>query len=182
MAKSFQHEVPKARVNITLDVETGGAKKKLELPLKLLVMGDYSNGKSSGRIAERERVQIDRNNLESVLEDLSPSISYTVDNKLRDDDSEIKVDLKFDSFKSFHPEQVAKQVPALNNMLAMRNLLTDLKSNLLDNGKFRRELERVLQSQPELEGLMAELKELAPMTEDATAQPESNGEGDGDKA
>jgi type VI secretion system protein ImpB len=44
MAESFQNEVPKARVNIKLDLHTGGAQKKVELPLKLLVMGDYSNG------------------------------------------------------------------------------------------------------------------------------------------
>ena len=46
MADSFQKEIPKARINISLDVETGGAKKKIELPLKMLVMGDFSNSKN----------------------------------------------------------------------------------------------------------------------------------------
>ena len=45
MADSFQNEVPAARVNIKLDLHTGNAKKKVELPLKLLAVGDYSNGK-----------------------------------------------------------------------------------------------------------------------------------------
>ena len=44
MADSFQNEVPKARVNLKLDLHTGGASKKTELPLKLLVAGDFSNG------------------------------------------------------------------------------------------------------------------------------------------
>ena len=43
-SSSFQNEIPKARINIKLDLHTGGAQKKVELPLKLLVMGDYSNG------------------------------------------------------------------------------------------------------------------------------------------
>ena len=91
MSKSFQNEVPRSRVNITLDLETGGAKKKLELPLKLLVMGDYSNGQSEGRMAERERVRIDRNNINDVLKDMAPRVSYTVENKLREDGSEIAI-------------------------------------------------------------------------------------------
>src|ERR1700710_2716 len=47
MSESFQNEVPKARINIKLDLHTGGASKKVELPLKLLVMGDYSNGQNT---------------------------------------------------------------------------------------------------------------------------------------
>ncbi len=163
MSKSFQNEVPRARVNITLDLETGGAKKKLELPLKLLVMGDYSNGQAEGRLAERERVRIDRNNIDDVLKDMAPRVKYTVENQLREDGSEIEVDLAFDSFKSFKPEAVAQSIPQLNDMLAMRSLLKDLKSNLLDNSKFRRELERIVKNQPELESLMGQLESLVPL-------------------
>lgn len=44
---SFQSEIPKARINLKLDLHTGGASKKTELPLKLLVAGDFSNGQES---------------------------------------------------------------------------------------------------------------------------------------
>lgn len=44
MSNSYQSEIPKARVNIKLDLHVGGAQKKVELPLKLMVVGDYSNG------------------------------------------------------------------------------------------------------------------------------------------
>ena len=43
MGNSFQNEVPKSRVNLQLDLHTGGAGKKSELPLKLLAVGDFSN-------------------------------------------------------------------------------------------------------------------------------------------
>lgn len=162
MADSFQNEIPKARVNITLDVETGGARKKLELPLKMLALGDFSGGKTKGRVADRERININKENLEQVLKDFSPETKFSVDNAIKNDGSEIGINLKFDNFKAFTPEQVAKQVPELDNLLAMRNLLKDLKSNLLDNGQFRRELERIIKNQPELEGLKAELDKLAP--------------------
>ena len=60
MADSFQNEVPKARINLKLDLHTGGASKKMELPLKLLVTGDFSNGQESATISEREKINIDR--------------------------------------------------------------------------------------------------------------------------
>ena len=175
MAKSFQHEVPRSRVNITLDLETGGAKKKLELPLKLLAVGDYSNGQGTGRVAERERIKIDKHNFESVLGDLKPRVRYLVDNCLRDDGSEMQVDLAFDGMRAFSPEQVAKKVPEINDMLAMRNLLKDLKSNLLDNGKFRRELERIIQTEPELGALMEELRRVAPISDESARSGQADG-------
>ena len=173
MADSFQNEIPKARVNITLDVETGGARKKLELPLKMLALGDFSGGKTKGRVADRERININKENLEQVLSDFSPETKFTVDNVIKNDGTEIGVNLKFDNFKQFNPEQVAKQVPELDNLLSMRNLLKDLKSNLLDHGKFRRELEKIVQNQPELEGLKAELDKLAPKEEASAEEAES---------
>ncbi len=160
MADSFQKEIPKARINISLDVETGGAKKKLDLPLKMLVMGDFSNGKTQGRIADRERIDINKNNFKSVMADMAPKVKYQVPNLLKNDGSEIDVELKFDSMGAFKPEQVANQIPELHSMMAMRNLLKDLKSNVLDNAKFRKELEKIVNSQPELEGLREELEKV----------------------
>ena len=57
MSNSYQNEIPKARVNIKLDVHTGGAARKMELPLKLLVTGDFSNGQEDRVISEREKVR-----------------------------------------------------------------------------------------------------------------------------
>lgn len=48
---SFQSEIPKARINLKLDLHTGGASKKTELPLKLLVAGDFSNGQESAPLS-----------------------------------------------------------------------------------------------------------------------------------
>ncbi|OOG23472.1 type VI secretion system-associated protein [Thioalkalivibrio denitrificans] len=178
MAQSFQNEIPKARVNITLDVETGGASKKVDLPFKMLVVGDYSNGKGTGRIGERERINISGDNLESVMSELKPSVRYTVPDRIGNDGADLTVDLSFENLKSFSPEAVASRVPELANLIAMRNLLKDLKSNLLDNTRFRRELERIVQTQPELEGLS---KELEAMVDSFAAAETDNGTGGEDR-
>jgi type VI secretion system protein ImpB len=161
-SNSFQNEVPKARVNIKLDLHTGGAQKKVELPLKLMLMGDYSNGREARPVSERSKVNIDRNNFDSVLADFSPSLKLAVENTLASDDSETSVELAFRSMKDFEPEQVARQIPQLRALLAMRNLLRDLKSNLLDNATFRHELERILKDDALSDELRAELAALAP--------------------
>ncbi|WP_154058794.1 type VI secretion system contractile sheath small subunit, partial [Pseudescherichia vulneris] len=144
MSESFQNEIPRARVNIKLDLVTGGAQKKVELPLKLLSVGDFSNGKAEGPLSEREKININKNNFNSVLADLNPQINLIVKNTLVDDGSEENVHLSFQSMKDFEPEAVARQIPQLRAMLSMRNLLRDLKSNLLDNVTFRKELEIIL--------------------------------------
>ena len=162
MSNSFQEEIPKARVNIKLDLHTGGAQKKVELPLKLMVMGDYSNGKEVRPLSEREKVNINKNNFNSVLAEFSPSLNLTVENTLAGDRSEENISLNFNEMKDFEPEQVARQIPQLRAMLAMRNLLRDLKSNLLDNATFRKELEIILKDDHLSDDLRAELAALAP--------------------
>ncbi|WP_075181085.1 type VI secretion system contractile sheath small subunit, partial [Pantoea sp. 1.19] len=59
---SFQSEIPKARINLKLDLHTGGASKKTELPLKLLVTGDFSHGQASAPLSERSKVNLNKNN------------------------------------------------------------------------------------------------------------------------
>ncbi|WP_431482945.1 type VI secretion system contractile sheath small subunit [Pseudomonas solani] len=161
-SNSFQNEVPKARVNIKLDLHTGGAQKKVELPLKLMLMGDYSNGREARPLSERSKVNINRNNFDSVLAEFAPRMKLAVENTLADDDSETSVELAFHRMKDFEPEQVARQIPQLRALLAMRNLLRDLKSNLLDNATFRQELERILKDDALSDELRTELAALAP--------------------
>ncbi|KAB8309380.1 type VI secretion system contractile sheath small subunit [Rahnella sp. Lac-M11] len=162
MSNSFQNEIPKARVNIKLDLHTGGLLKKAELPLKLMVMGDYSNGKETRPLSEREKININKNNFNSVLAEFSPSLNLIVENTLAGDHSQEDISLNFNDMKDFEPEQVARQIPQLRAMLSMRNLLRDLKSNLLDNATFRKELETILKDPSLSNELRNELDALAP--------------------
>ena len=162
MSDSFQSEVPKARINLKLDLHTGGATKKTELPLKLLVAGAFSNGQEDASLSERGKVNINKNNFDAVLSEYSPKINLTVKNTLADDGSEENISLAFQSMKDFTPEQVSRQIPQLKAMLSMRNLLRDLKANLLDNQAFRKELEKILLDPALSAELRAELSALAP--------------------
>lgn len=160
--QTFQNEVPKARVNIKLSLHTGSKQKQVELPLKLLAMGDFSNGKTTSPVSERTKLNVNKSNLNSVLNELNPEVNLTVKNTLADDGSEDNVTLSFSDMKDFEPEQIARQIPQLRAMLAMRNLLKDLKSNLMDNVSFRREFEKILKDPSLSQELRDELSALAP--------------------
>lgn len=162
MSNSFQNEVPAARVNIKLDLHTGGVLKKVELPLKLLTVGDFSNGKEQRPLSEREKIDINKNNFNDVMGKLSPTINFNVKNTLAGENSEQDVDLTFRKISDFEPEQVARNIPQLRVLLAMRNLLRDLKSNLLDNAAFRRELEKILKDPAMSQELRDELAAIMP--------------------
>lgn len=110
MSDSFQREIPKARINLKLDLHTGGAQKKTELPLKLLVAGDFSNGQETAPLSERNKVNVNKNNFNSVLADFAPSVNLTVENTLAGEGSGENISLTFRDMDDFTPEQVARQI------------------------------------------------------------------------
>ncbi|MBN1758971.1 MAG: type VI secretion system contractile sheath small subunit [Chitinispirillaceae bacterium] len=161
MAGSFQNEIPAARINLKLDVGKGDAKKKTELPLKMLVLGDFSMKNKGDRVVEREKISINKNNFEQVMESLDLNVKYNVENKLTGE-GDIGVDLNIKNLDSFKPENVAKAVPELSKLLGARNLLKDLKSNLLDNREFRLRLEEILKNPDAAKSLQEELLKIVP--------------------
>jgi len=164
MAGSFQNEIPAARINLKLDVGKGDAKKKTELPLKMLVMGDFSLKNKDERVAEREKISINKNNFEQVMESLDLNVKYNVENKLTGE-GDIGIDLDIKNMDSFKPENVAKNIPELSRLLAARNLIKDLKSNLLDNRDFRLRLEEIMKNPDAVKNLQEELSKLVPKEE-----------------
>lgn len=156
----YKTKIPRARVNITLDVETNGALKKKELPLKLLVLGNFSDGGAVNNIAERKSIAVNKYNLNQVMTDLGPQLHFKVVNKIKNnaaEDEKFKVKLNINSMQQFHPEEIIKQVPQLKKLVAMRNLLKEFRANLLDNNKLRCELEKIVVDKAATKKLQHEL-------------------------
>jgi type VI secretion system protein ImpB len=70
------------------------------------------------------------------------------------------VELKFNSMKSFEPMEIVKQIPDLNRLMAIRNLIKDLGSNLLDNREFRRKMEAILKDKNSMNSILTEIKAI----------------------
>ncbi len=92
----------------------------------------------------------------------SPVVNLSVKNTLAGDGRKDDINLTFKNIHDFEPEQVARNIPQLRVLLAMRNLLRDLKSNLLDNAAFRRELETILKDPALSQELRDELATMMP--------------------
>jgi type VI secretion system protein ImpB len=95
-------------------------------------------------LGERTEVSVDKNNFDAMLAELNPKAKIAVENTLTGDGSDLPVDIDFKSMEDFSPAKVAERVPELRVLMAARNLLRDLKSNLLANTTFRRELKNIL--------------------------------------
>lgn len=161
MAKSFQHEKPPSRVNLFLEVATGDAKERVELPLRMLVMSDLSGEESDTPLEDRELISINQNNFQDVMRSYDLGLEYTVPNKLTGE-GQIKVDLEFEDLDSFRPEEVAQQVPELSRLLAARNLLQDLRNRMISMGEFRKKLEKVIADDEMRKELLSELQQVVP--------------------
>jgi type VI secretion system protein ImpB len=157
MANSYQNEIPPARINIQLSVDSGGAQKKMELPLKLLVVGDFKMDGDESRIVEREKININKDNFDGVMQSLNIALKTSAENRLKKDNSNLPIELKFSSIKSFEPMEIVKQIPDLNRLMAVRNLIKDLGSNLLDNREFRKRMETILKDKNSTKQLLEEL-------------------------
>lgn len=166
MAKSFQHQKPPSRVDLTLDVATGDAQEKVELPLRLLVMSDLTGEKEDTPVGEREVVSVTNNNFEDVMESYDLSLECVVPDKLGGE-GDMKVELEFDNLEDFEPEQVARQVPELSRLLAARNLLKDLRNRMISMREFREQLEEIIADDALREELLGELNKVVPGDNDS---------------
>ncbi len=149
---------PKERVNIVYRPATGDAKEEVELPLRLLVMGDFTQSPDDRMLEEREPVNIDKDNFNEVLKEQNISLNLTVPNKLSGEpDDEMNVALSFESMKDFEPEAIARKTPELKRLLELRGALTTLKGPLSNLPEFRKKLQELVKDDAAREQLLKEL-------------------------
>jgi type VI secretion system protein ImpB len=150
---------PKERINIKYSPATGDAQEEVELPLKMMMMGDYTLRADDTPLEDRKPINVDKDNFNKVMEGQNLSLDVLVDNKLSDEpDAEMSMNLQFKSLKDFEPENIVKQVPELNQLLDMREALTALKGPLGNVPAFRKMLQEALTDEDARNKLLAELK------------------------
>jgi len=154
--ESTQHKIDRVRpprVQITYDVEVGDAIEVKELPFVLGVMGDFT-----GQPTE-PLPRVNPDNFDSVLENVKPHLAFAVENKLSEDPDapKLKVDLNFKSLDDFSPENVARQVGPLRELLELRDRLADLRGSMQGNDKLEELLRDAVSDKDKLARLRTEL-------------------------
>ncbi|OYW08804.1 MAG: type VI secretion system-associated protein [Acidobacteriia bacterium 12-62-4] len=162
--ESTQHKLDRVRpprVQITYDVEIGDAIELKELPFVMGVLGDFTGQpvEPLPRLRDRKFVEVNPDNFDQVLEGMKPHLAFSVENKLSEDADagQLKVDLKFSSMDDFNPENVAKQVKPLKELLDLRTRLSDLRGTLQTNDKLEETLMETLKDAGKMDKLKAEL-------------------------
>ncbi len=137
---------PKERINVTFKPATGAAQEEIELPLKLLAVGDYTHRKDERKVEDRKPIGIDKNTFDEVLAKQELQLTLNVPNRLQEEGAteELSVQMRFNSMKDFNPANLVEQVPELKKLMELRDALVALKGPLGNAPAFRKAIEGVL--------------------------------------
>lgn len=150
------------RVHVTYEVEVGDAIEIKELPFVMGVLGDFTGQPTEplARLRDRKFTEVNPDNFDSVLEGMKPHLAFAVENKLAEDADapKLKVDLNFKKLEDFEPENVARQVKPLSELLDLRTKLSNLRATLQGNDKLEEALLGAVGDQDKLNKLKKEME------------------------
>jgi type VI secretion system protein ImpB len=149
---------PKERVNIVYKTATGGAMEEVELPLKILMMGDYTGRQDDRPLEERKPINIDKSNFNKVMTEQNLGVTISVPDQLsKDAGNTLGMKLAFKTLADFEPDSLVGQVPELKKLVELRSALTALKHPLGSIPAFRKKIQALLGDDEARQKLMQEL-------------------------
>ncbi|XCN73056.1 MAG: type VI secretion system contractile sheath small subunit [Candidatus Electrothrix aestuarii] len=150
---------PKERVNVVYRPATGDAKEEVELPLKVLVMGDFTLREDDRAVEDRKPINIDKENFNDVLAGQKLKLNTVVPDTLSSEpDAEMALELDFNSIKDFSPDEIVEKVPQLKQLLELREALKAVKGPLGNVPAFKKKLASLMDDEEARAKLLAELK------------------------
>lgn len=150
---------PKERVNVMYRPATGDAQEEVELPLKILVMSDFTQRADDTMIEDRKAINVDKDNFNDVLKAQKLQLNAKVDNKLSGEaDALMSLDIDFKSLADFEPDAILQKVPELKQLYELREALKAVKGPLGNIPDFKKKLTSLVQDEGAREALLKELK------------------------
>jgi len=167
MANKNGSVAPKERINITYVPATNGEQEEVELPLRLLVAGDFIGRDEDSALEDRIPVRVDKDNFDNVMAEKNIGFRESVSSVLADGtDDTLDIDLKFNSIDDFSPDAIARQVPELSKLLELREALVALKGPLGNVPEFRKQLQAMLGDEATRSQLASELEAVLGASQD----------------
>jgi type VI secretion system protein ImpB len=144
---SIQDTLPKSRLTLRYRTEINGQPEDIELPLRLLLVGDFSgDSPDRGTFEERSILSFDGKNLNSIMQKMKIRLKVT--------DSEENIHtIPIENVDSFLPGNVIKSISAMDDMVKAKNLLNSLLSSINNSNKFRQTLATLLEEPEALDKL-----------------------------
>lgn len=155
---SKQSESPKERINVTYKPATGDQSAEIEIPYKVTVLGEFNPNEESKPVEDKKVININKNNFNDVLKHQKLSLSFSVDNRLIDEEgASLNVNLNLNSMKDFSPENIVENVDEIKKLMELRQSLVALKGPLGNIPAFRKAIENTISDSQEREKLLNEL-------------------------
>jgi type VI secretion system protein ImpB len=165
----IQDKLPKSRITLIYRTNINGQEEDVKLPFRVVVLGDFSLGRSKDRqvdLEERKLRSVNGNNLNELMKDMGMTLSFEVDDKLSSDgEGKMAVELPVDRMKSFHPDEIVNHVPKLKALMLLRKLLAEMQSDIDNRKDLRKKLYELFSNKEELKKLLEseQLKSYASM-------------------
>lgn len=153
-----QSESPKERINVTYKPATEGASEEIEIPYKVLVLGEFNPDEEFTTVEDKKRINVNKSNFNDVLDKQNITLDISVDNKLTEEKGEaLDVKIDFSSMKDFKPENIVEQVDELKKLQELRESLMSLKGPLGNIPAFRKAIASAIENPDEAAKILAEL-------------------------
>lgn len=154
---SIQDSLPNSRITLRYRTEINGQPEDIKLPLRILTLGDFSNGSSKqNAFDERQIISFDakNRNINSIMEEMDINLSVTY-NETQSHSIPIK------NINSFLPSHIIDSIPDLKSMSETKTQLNALVSSINNSSKFRNALKEILGSEKETLESLKKLMELS---------------------
>ena len=155
---SKQSESPKERINVTYKPATGDQSAEIEIPYKLTILGEFNPDEEAKSVEEKKVINVNQNNFNEVLKHQNLSLSFSVDNKLTNEEgASMNVNLDIKDIKDFSPEKIVDNIDEMKQLMELRQSLIALKGPLGNVPAFRKAIESAISDESEREALLNEL-------------------------
>ena len=146
----IQDDIPRSRITLTYRTTITGEPEDVELPLRLLMLGDLSQKPEKGDLEDRDIHTLNGSNLDEVMR--SMDLDFEVEIPTMSGDGAQTIEIPVTGMRSFSPDAIAEQIPAVRSLKLMRALLVELQANIANQRRFRKELQQLFRDQkaPEL--------------------------------
>ncbi|AXX84622.1 type VI secretion system contractile sheath small subunit [Aliarcobacter skirrowii] len=153
-----QSESPKERINVTYKPATGDVSEDVEIPFKLVVLGDFNPNEEKSLIEDKKAIKIDKNNFNEVLKAQNIKLEFDVANKISEEEGDsLDVKLNVGHIADFSPEKIVDNVPELKKLMELRQALVSLKGPLGNVPAFRKAIEDAVADEEQRKKLLNEL-------------------------
>ena len=156
MADQARQSITTDRVNLVYESIVGDRTEEIELPLRLLVLGDYTRNEASDYFSDQIPVILNAPAMDALFGKFQPEITLTVKNCLVDDGSNLTLAFQFRTLTDFDPDQLVRNSRELSSVVKFINDLGNVLYASAPSGLDPESMDATLRAILEAEGVDVE--------------------------